>query len=156
MSFSIRIFAFCKKGEIPEEEIGRFIRLIRPYAQVIYTPLKSPQGAYANKHELMEAEAKIVMAKLPKGAVLVALSEDGRNPGDSRMFAQWLSKKQLTAANLVFVVGGAYGLSQSLKQAAHEVISLSGLTFSHVLAQLVLLEQVYRAFTILKGHPYHK
>ena len=156
MSFSIRIFAFCKKGDLPGEEVDRFVRLIRPYAQVICTPLKPPQGLYANKHELMNAEAKIVTAKLPKGAHVVALSEDGKNPGDSRMFAQWLSKKQLQGPGLVFVVGGAYGLSQSLKQAAHEVVSLSGLTFSHCLAQLVLLEQIYRAFTILKGHPYHK
>jgi 23S rRNA (pseudouridine1915-N3)-methyltransferase len=156
MSFSISIFAFCKRGELPEQEVLRYTKLIRPHAAVACVYLKSPAGSFANKNELLEAEARIVAEKLPKGAHVVALSEDGKNPGDSRMFAQWLSKKQLQAAGLVFVIGSAHGLSPSLKQTAHEVISLSGLTFSHCLAQLVLLEQIYRAFTILKGHPYHK
>jgi 23S rRNA (pseudouridine1915-N3)-methyltransferase len=156
MSFSIFILAFCRKGEFPEEEISRYAGLIRPYASVTSIPLKSPPGSFANKQEQMEAEAKIVAAKLPKGATVVALSEDGKNPGDSRMFATWLGKKQREAKALVFVVGGANGIAPSLKQKAHEVISLSGLTFSHGIARLVLLEQIYRAFTILKGHPYHK
>ena len=156
MSFSVQIFAFCKKGEFPEEEIRRYCGLIRPYASVTCVPLKSPSGSYANKHDLMNAEAEIVSAKLPKDSIVLALSEDGKNPGDSRAFSQWLWKKQQQARILVFVIGGAYGLASSLKQRADEVISLSGLTLSHGIARLVLLEQIYRAFTILKGHPYHK
>ena len=156
MSFSIRIFAFGKKGEFPEEEACRYAGLIRPYAAVTCVPLKSPSGSFANKNELMEAEAEIVSAKLPENAIVVALSEDGKNPGDSRMFAQWLCRKQQQVRPLVFIIGGAYGLAPSLKREVHEVISLSALTFSHGIAQLVLLEQIYRAFTILKGHPYHK
>ncbi len=156
MSFSIMVFAFCKKGEFPEEEISRYAGLIRPYAPVTSVSLKSPSGSFANKHGLTEAEAKIVLAKLPENATVVALSEGGKNPGDSLTFARWLCKKQLEARNLVFVIGGAYGIAPSLKEKAHEVISLSPLTFSHGIARLVLLEQIYRAFTILRGHPYHK
>jgi 23S rRNA (pseudouridine1915-N3)-methyltransferase len=156
MSFSIQIFAFCKKGEFPEEEIRRYCGLIRPFSSVHCVPLKSPSGSFANKQELMDAEAEIVSAKLPKGSIVVALSEDGKTPGNSRVFSQWLWKKQQQARTLVFVIGGAHGLAPSLKQGADEVISLSELTLSHGIARLVLLEQIYRAFTILRGHPYHK
>ena len=156
MAFSIMVFAFCKKGEFPDEEISRYAGLIRPYASVTSVSLKSPSGSFLNKQELTEAEAKIVLAKLPEGATVVAVSEDGKNPGDSLAFAAWLCKKQREAKNCVFVIGGAYGLAPSLKKKAHELISLSTLTFSHGIARLVLLEQIYRAFTILKGHPYHK
>jgi 23S rRNA (pseudouridine1915-N3)-methyltransferase len=156
MSFSVQIFAFCKKGEAPEAEVGRYIKLLRPYAEVTCMCLKSPGGSFANKNELMDAEAKIAMARIPGKSCLVALSEEGKGPGSSHSFAHWLSLKQQQSRPLVFVVGGAFGIAGSLKQAAHEVVSLSPLTLSHGLAQLVLLEQIYRAFTILKGHPYHK
>jgi 23S rRNA (pseudouridine1915-N3)-methyltransferase len=118
--------------------------------------LKSPSGSFANKNELMEAEAQIVRARIPAKSCIVALSEEGKSPGPSHSFARWLAVKQQQSRSLVFIIGGAYGIAPSLKQAAHEVISLSPLTLSHALAQLVLLEQIYRAFTILKGHPYHK
>jgi 23S rRNA (pseudouridine1915-N3)-methyltransferase len=156
MSFSIQIFAFCKKGEVHEAEISRFVKLLKPYAAVTCVCLKSPGGAFANKNELMEAEAKIAAARLPHHAHIVLLSIEGKSPGSSHSFAQWISQKQRQGKSLVFIIGGAYGCAPSLKQMAHEEISLSPLTFSHVLAQLVLLEQIYRAFTILKGHPYHK
>jgi 23S rRNA (pseudouridine1915-N3)-methyltransferase len=156
MSFSIQIFAFCKKGDMPVNEIDRFMKLIKPYASVTCVYLKSPAGFFANKRELVEAEAKTVFTKLPQNAHVVVLSEEGKSPGTSHSFAQWLSQKQRQGRCLVFVIGGAYGHALSLKQAAHEVISLSTMTLSHVLAQLVLFEQIYRAFTILKGHPYHK
>jgi 23S rRNA (pseudouridine1915-N3)-methyltransferase len=156
MSFSIQIVAFCKRGELPEAEISRFVKLIKPCAAITCVSLKSPAGSFANKNELMEAEAKIAMARLPAKSCIVALSEEGKSLGSSNSFARWLALRQQQGQPLVFVVGGAYGIAPSLKQAAHEVVSLSALTFSHVLAQLVLLEQIYRAFTILKGHPYHK
>jgi len=156
MSFSIQIFAFCKKGEISASEIGRYTKLIAPHAALTVTHLKSPAGSFGNKSELMEAEAKIVCSRIPGKSFVVALSEEGKSPGQSASFAQWLSKRQQQSIPLVFVVGGAFGIAQSLKQKAHEVMSLSPLTLSHSLAQVVLLEQIYRAFTILKGHPYHK
>ena len=156
MSFSIQILAFCRKGDLPEAEVSRFVKLLRPWAAVTCVCLKSPAGSFSNKNELMEAESRIVTARLPRQAHVVLLSVEGKSPGTSHSFAQWISQKQTQGRTLVFIIGGAYGCAVSLKQAANEEISLSPLTFSHGLAQLVLVEQIYRAFTILKGHPYHK
>jgi 23S rRNA (pseudouridine1915-N3)-methyltransferase len=156
MAFSIQIFSFCKKGEVSEPELDRYAALIGHYASLTSVRLKSPVGSFANRSELMEAEAKIVGGRIPRKSFVVALSEEGKNPGSSISFASWLSKKQQQSQTLVFLLGGAYGLARSLKDTAHETLSLSPLTLSHGLAHLVLLEQIYRAFTILKGHPYHK
>ena len=74
----------------------------------------------------------------------------------SRQFAGFLEKKMASGLKeLVFVIGGPYGFSDEVKEKANSKISLSRLTFSHQLARLLCVEQIYRAFTILKGEPYH-
>src|SRR6056297_623284 len=74
----------------------------------------------------------------------------------SREFAGFWEKKMLSGLKeLVFVIGGPYGFSDAVYQKANSKISLSRMTFSHQLARLLCTEQLYRAFTILKGEPYH-
>ena len=71
-------------------------------------------------------------------------------------FAQWMQKKMVSVAKrLVFVVGGPYGFSEEVYQAAQEKISLSKMTFSHQMIRLIFVEQIYRAMTILNNEPYH-
>ena len=86
---------------------------------------------------------------LPRGARLVALDERGRELTTAQ-FAQLLD------APRAFVIGGADGLSAALKRNADLVLRLSSLTLPHALAQVVLLEQLYRAATLRTGHPYHR
>jgi 23S rRNA (pseudouridine1915-N3)-methyltransferase len=156
VSFSIDIVAFCRKGDPLDEEIERYCRLCRPYARVAVTYLKSPGGSSYPKHELLEVEAKMAQARIHQNSMCVALSEEGKSFRGSASFAQWLSGKMTGGRAITFVLGGAFGLSPRFKQSCTEVISLSPLTFAHKLALAVLLEQVYRAFTILRNHPYHK
>ena len=70
-------------------------------------------------------------------------------------FASWLDNKQQTVRNLIFIIGGPYGFSQSVYDRANGKISLSRMTFSHQMVRLVFTEQIYRACTILKNEPYH-
>lgn len=156
MSFSIDIVAFRRKGDPFDEEIERYCTLCKPYARVTVTCLRSPVGASFPKHELLEVEAKIALARIHPNSVCVALSEEGKCFPGSTAFAKWLSGKMQSGRPITFVLGGPYGLSPRFKQSCAEVISLSPLTFTHKLALAVLLEQVYRAFTILRNHPYHK
>ena len=88
-------------------------------------------------------------AALPKGARLIALDERGRELTTAQ-FAKLLQ------APSAFVIGGADGLSAATKGEADSVIRLSAMTLPHALAQVVLLEQIYRAATLLTGHPYHR
>ena len=86
---------------------------------------------------------------MPKGVRLIALDERGREM-TTRQFAQLLQHPS------AFVIGGPDGLSPELRNAADEVIRLSAMTLPHALAQVVLLEQLYRAASLLTGHPYHR
>ena len=156
MSFSVSIISFCKKGDVLDEEIDRYCKLCAPFAPVSVVYLKSPSGSAYPKHELLEVEASMMLARVQKNSTCVALSEEGKMLKGSHAFAQWMSTRMQNARGLTFMIGGAYGLSSGLKNSCSEVISLSPLTFAHKLCLVVLLEQVYRAFTILRNHPYHK
>jgi 23S rRNA (pseudouridine1915-N3)-methyltransferase len=94
-------------------------------------------------------DAKRLRAALPRGARLIALDEKGRDYS-TRQFAGLLESEA------AFVVGGADGLDPAIKKDASVVLRLSSLTLPHSLAQVLLLEQIYRAATILTGHPYHR
>ena len=97
-------------------------------------------------------DARQVVSKFPR-AVLVALDPDGRQMTSGDL-ARWLGGHEERATReLVFVVGGAAGLPEPVRAAA-ELLSLSRLTLPHELARVLLLEQIYRAFTILRNHPY--
>lgn len=100
-------------------------------------------------------EAELLRQKFQSGDIIVLLDEHGTQRR-SVDFAAWLQKKMLSGARrLVFVVGGPYGFDASIYKLAQEQMSLSLMTFSHQLVRLFFVEQLYRAFTILKNEPYH-
>lgn len=105
--------------------------------------------------DLKEAEAKILLQALPPRGVVVALDERGKSYR-SEDWARWLGRVLEEREALVFLIGGAYGLADKVLRRADRRLSLSSFTLGHELALLVLLEQLYRAFTILSGEPYHK
>ena len=89
------------------------------------------------------------------GDVVVLLDEHGKE-FRSIEFAEWAEKKMHTVnKRLVFIIGGPYGFSPKVYEAAHEKMSLSRMTFSHQMVRLIFVEQLYRAMTILNGGPYH-
>jgi 23S rRNA (pseudouridine1915-N3)-methyltransferase len=89
------------------------------------------------------------------GALLVACDGTGRSM-DSPAFARWMQGRQEAARDVAFLIGGAYGLDDTLRATADERLSLAPWTLPHDLARLVLAEQLYRAGTIVRGEPYHK
>lgn len=101
-----------------------------------------------------EREAAAITAALRPDERLVVLSEEGSSGGDSTAFAARLA--DLGPDRLAFVIGGAAGIHPPLRARAHWLLSLSPLTFPHELARLLLLEQLYRARSILEGGPYHR
>ena len=93
---------------------------------------------------------------LPERGVIVALEVDGR-AYDSPGLARWIGRCEMDAVGTVaFLIGGAYGLPAAISRRAQQRVSLSKLTLPHRIARLVVLEQLYRAFEILRGAPYHK
>lgn len=104
---------------------------------------------------VLELEAKRIRAAVPEGSVLVALDERGRE-FTSRELADRLRDWRMAGRDLAFVIGGADGLEPALKAQAGLLWSLSRLTLPHGLARVLVAEQLYRAASILQGHPYHR
>jgi 23S rRNA (pseudouridine1915-N3)-methyltransferase len=100
-------------------------------------------------------EADALLAAVPGGARIFALTRRGRSYS-SEDFAAQLDTWQRDARDVALVVGGAHGLGEAVLERAEGQISLSKMTLPHELARVVLLEQLYRAVTILRGEPYHK
>jgi len=102
------------------------------------------------------AEADALLAKVPPGHALICLDPGGKRQS-SEDFADALAKiRDGGAGGLAFVIGGADGLGQGVRERADLVLSLGPMTLPHGLARIVLAEQLYRAMTILAGHPYHR
>ena len=129
---------------------------------------------YLKRMKNIDITVKIVPSAKKKYSVEVQKSEEGRSilsfiddsefvailddKGDSftsRQFAEWLERRQTSSRNITFVVGGAYGFSNEVYDRADSRISLSKMTFSHQIVRAIFAEQLYRAFTIIAGLPYH-
>lgn len=121
-----------------------------------YAELDGPRvSGKAEPAQVKRAEADYLLGRLGGNDRLQLLDERGKR-FDSRAFAAWLDGLQLGGGSrLVFLVGGAYGFGDSLYARAEASVSLSDMTFSHQLARLMAVEQLYRAHAILRGHPYH-
>ena len=135
---------------------------IRDYADRIshYTPFsvkvrpEIKNSKSLSEKQQKEKEGELILKSIEDKAHVTLLDERGKEYS-SMEFASWLSNKQMTVRNLVFVIGGPYGFSQAVYDRADEKISLSRMTFSHQMVRLVLAEQIYRACTIIKNEPYH-
>jgi 23S rRNA (pseudouridine1915-N3)-methyltransferase len=105
---------------------------------------------------ILQQEGRRIRDKLSPGAFIVALDEKGKLLS-SEAFAHSLEKwSGSISKEIVFFLGGPYGLEESLKKEANLSLSLSPMTLAHGMARMLFLEQLYRAFTLLRGEPYHK
>ncbi len=114
-------------------------------------------GARGSKSKtvVLREEGDAILRAAPSNARLVALSRTGRQL-DSRAFAIALDQWKQHQRDLAFLIGGAYGLGDAVRERCDDAIRLSDMTLPHELARVLLLEQIYRGNTILKGEPYHK
>lgn len=125
-----------------------------------YWPLKinevREETARSGSADLVrEREGERLLAALPPGAQIVACDVIGKTM-TSEQFAAWLQRSREAARDVAILIGGAYGLSDAIKQRASITLALAPWTLPHELARLVLAEQLYRAGTIGRGEPYHK
>ncbi|MBW6513034.1 MAG: 23S rRNA (pseudouridine(1915)-N(3))-methyltransferase RlmH [Desulfuromonadaceae bacterium] len=136
---------------------------VAEYAQRVkrYFPLQIDEhkeekgGKKADPRYIRECEGARLLAKIPPEATVVVLDENGRQQRSTEL-ADWM-EKQMSAGTgeIVWVIGGAYGLSDAVKARANLLLSLSAMTLPHQLVRLLLLEQLYRSLTIIRHEPYH-
>lgn len=131
-----------------EEYAGR----IRRYCPLDLIDIRDEKGAAAE--EMRRRESERLEKQIPPGATLILLDERGEQM-DSPALASFVGKQRDSGvAELVFVIGGAYGFSEEFRHRG-KLLALSKMTFTHQMVRAFLLEQIYRAFTILNGEPYH-
>lgn len=117
--------------------------------------LDVPSAKGKSKEQAQLAEAEKVMGQIKPTDYVVLLDEKGKS-FNSEEFASWMNKKFTNiSGDLIFVVGGAYGFHETLRQRSKESIALSSMTFTHQMVRVIFVEQLYRAMTILKNEPYH-
>ncbi|WP_106829635.1 23S rRNA (pseudouridine(1915)-N(3))-methyltransferase RlmH [Parabacteroides pacaensis] len=139
-------------AEALKEYTSRLVHYL-PFEMIIIPDIKNAKNL--SELQQKEKEGELILKSLQPGDYLVLLDEKGKE-FSSLQFSAYLEKKMHTIAKrLVFVIGGPYGFSTSVYQAAQEKISLSKMTFSHQMIRVIFVEQVYRAMTILNNEPYH-
>ncbi|MBS1501387.1 MAG: 23S rRNA (pseudouridine(1915)-N(3))-methyltransferase RlmH [Bacteroidetes bacterium] len=138
------------------EGISKYLNRLRHYTRIDFIEipeLKNTKGLSPDQQK--EKEASLILPKLLPTDQVILLDERGTELS-SKQFAAFLDKKALSSVNnLVFVVGGPYGFDPSVYERANDKISLSRMTLTHQMVRLFFTEQLYRAFTIIKGEQYH-
>ena len=139
-----------------KEGVEEFTRRISKYFKVEWNIIPVPKNAgMMSEMDLKKKEGEIVLEWLNKDDHLVALDERGKQL-DSGSLAEFIIKRSNESTkNLVFLIGGAFGLDEAVLKRANYKWSLSALTFPHQLVRLILAEQVYRACTIIRNEKYH-
>jgi 23S rRNA (pseudouridine1915-N3)-methyltransferase len=130
-----------------------YVRRLRRYARINEMEVRESRGG--TPEEMRTRDSAALAARLPEAATVVALARGG-GPWSSQELARRLQGWQERGRPLAVVLGGSYGLSAGFLAGAQERWSLGPATLPHELARVVALEQLYRAFTILRGEPYHK
>ncbi len=120
-------------------------------SQIATAPRKSGQGVA----RLQQQEADKIRAKIKPGSLIIALDEHG-SQWSTREWAQQLADWQQDQQQVNFLIGGPDGLDTELLQQANHKIALGKMTMPHGLVRVVLIEQLYRAWSLLQGHPYHR
>ena len=111
--------------------------------------------ASMSKNDVMKQEGEYFFKHTSKDAKIILLDEHGKK-FTSQEFANFIKKQDVSSNTLLFAIGGAYGWHESVKEKADMLLSLSDFTFPYQLSRLIMVEQLYRAYSIINNFPYHK
>lgn len=146
------------KTDIPwvRDGLEMYISRLKHYVPFELREIPELKGVSAlSREQIKEREGELILKQLKPSDEVILLDEHGQEYR-SVEFADWLGRRlSASGRDLVFVIGGAYGFSDAVYGRAGGKVSLSKMTFSHQLVRTIFAEQLYRAFTILRGEPYH-
>lgn len=157
----IRLVAVGKiKERFLQEGIAEYEKRLRPYVKLQIAELadeKRPASSSpATESAAMEKEGQRILAAIPDGSYVVALDVRGRELSSTELAVSFRDWELAGRNQIVFVIGGDLGLTPAVLSCSDLRLSLSKMTFTHPMARLLLLEQIYRACRINSGEPYHK
>jgi 23S rRNA (pseudouridine1915-N3)-methyltransferase len=135
---------------------NEYIKRMPREAQIVLLEIKpEPRTTGRTVAQIMEAEAQRILAALPKNCSRVALDERGEQL-TTKQFAAQMQDWMQGGLDVAFIIGGADGLHESVRQAAQQLLALSALTLPHAFVRVLLAEQLYRANSLMHNHPYHR
>ena len=136
-----------------ETDFNKRLKHYFQFEEILITDIKN--GGKLSQKELKNKEGEMILRNLMSNDYVVILDEKGVN-FSSIGFSEFLKSKILNSTKtIIFIIGGAFGLSDEIYARANTKLSLSCMTFSHQMVRLIFKEQLYRAFTIIKGKKYH-
>ena len=138
-----------------KEGIEEYLKRLKHYVPVTEVIIEPSRFSKPDFKKAAEEESERMLKKIKPADFVVLLDERGKSLGSEELSAV-LEKHQLAGlGKMIFITGGAYGLGQAIKQRANLLLSFSKFTFTHQMIRLLLVEQIYRAMTILKNEKYH-
>lgn len=152
-------FLVCAVGHKMPQWISagfeEYTRRMPHEATIELLEIKPEKRSGKKLEQLLAAEAARILAALPPRCRMVAMDERGKQLTTAKL-ADSITEWMRNGGDTAFIVGGADGLDAAIKNSADEVLALSALTLPHGLARILLAEQLYRAVSLIKGHPYHR
>ena len=154
----MKLGIFAVGHKLPEwvaKGCAEYIKRMPRELPLAVTEIKPEPRGSKTREQLLAAEKNRLQAALPGYARIVVLDERGTDLTTLKL-AQRLEDWMREGGDTAFIIGGADGIDEELKQRAHDSIRLSSLTLPHAMARLILCEQLYRAISVVKNHPYHR
>ncbi len=150
-------------GKIKEaylrEGIAEFTKRLRPYAKLEVKEIQEERmkdsPSAAEKREVLDREGERLLKLVPEGSYLYVLDVYGTELSSEELSAELDTLALGGKSHITFLIGGAFGLAEAVRQAADKRLSFSRMTFTHQMVRLLLVEQIYRAFKISRGEKYH-
>ena len=156
----ITILAVGKiKEKYLRDGIAEFVKRLGPFCRVEIKELDEERmpddPSAAQKEQALAREGERLLKQIPQGSRVFVLDVIGKQQSSEELAETFSSLAVDGDSSLTFIIGGAFGLSEDVRKAAHVRISFSKMTFTHQMIRLLLVEQIYRAFKIWRGEPYH-
>lgn len=144
------------KDHYLEDGIAEFVKRLHAFCDLEIVTLKESTGEKTRERH-MSVEAKTILEKLAKydGYHKILLGIKAKNPSSEEFATQIKRVRDFDSGKILFIIGGPYGVSLEVIEACNSVLSFGRMTFTHQMIRLILLEQLYRAFTIIAGKEYH-
>jgi len=137
------------------EGIEHYLKQLKNNVKINFINIKGQQNPKRSIEEVIKIESGLILEKIPSASFLISWDIEGEKI-NSKKLSMIFERSVQTNANICFVIGGSFGISTDIKKRSDKVISASNFTFPHRLFRIILIEQIYRAISIINNKPYHK
>ena len=137
------------------EGIEHYLKQLKNNIKINFINIKGQQNPKRTIEEVIKIESDLILEKIPSASYLISWDIEGEKI-NSKELSMIFERSMQINANIFFVIGGSFGISTNIKKRSDKVISASNFTFPHRLFRIILIEQIYRAISIINNKPYHK